>query len=337
MWSKLNENILSTENLYAILLIIYPVIAAIFLIIEYPRAEDLKFDDMTSTFIKFKEIERSMEIGVNNLIPFYSAIIILCFIPCAVILGTFCCFLFHDTFYQGLPKRRNRDAFQFVLSLFLLFSYGLQILYYFHAYTKLRYYSLPEEVIADRLFTSMESQFYEQDTIKRSWDKVQLNYDCCGAQNYTDWSRILTDKVPHSCCKVHASGCGNISVNVDAIYHAGCAKSFASHISDQVKLQSVYFIIFLLLIGVINLLVVLKGLESVLTVICRYTICKKGTKTETDKNSSKLLPSPLNTNDDDPKEPPVNDVMCDNGKNTHKNDNGSLMTVYYSDNETEDV
>lgn len=58
-------------------------------------------------------------------------------------------------------------------------------------------------------------------------DKMQKEFKCCGAHNYTDWANIPLmpkDRVPDSCCKNTTQGCG-IKFKEDDIYKTGCVET----------------------------------------------------------------------------------------------------------------
>lgn len=56
-------------------------------------------------------------------------------------------------------------------------------------------------------------------------DKMQHDFKCCGAHNYTDWANITMskDRVPDSCCKNVTRGCGD-KFKEDNIYTTGCVE-----------------------------------------------------------------------------------------------------------------
>ena len=45
--------------------------------------------------------------------------------------------------------------------------------------------------------------------IAKSWNQLQVVYQCCGVHNYSDWYRVISpNSVPDSCCKQLTVGCG---------------------------------------------------------------------------------------------------------------------------------
>ncbi|XP_012587744.1 PREDICTED: CD63 antigen, partial [Condylura cristata] len=57
-------------------------------------------------------------------------------------------------------------------------------------------------------------------------DKVQQEFQCCGAVNYTDWEHIPAmgkERVPDSCCRNVTQGCGD-KFKVEDIYREGCVE-----------------------------------------------------------------------------------------------------------------
>ena len=80
-------------------------------------------------------------------------------------------------------------------------------------------------------------------------NKMQVFFDCCGINNYTDWS----SKIPHSCCidlKKH-----NCTENVSDIFQTGCLKSLNAFVNVQVRGQTFYVQVHCLAVGVILLLI----------------------------------------------------------------------------------
>ena len=242
-------------------------------------------------------------------------------------------FGFTINFYKGVSKQRNKDILKFVTFLLLLVLYGLQTIFYVLVYMIVRDFSLSEEVTWS--VSVYLSQFiYDQNVIiKRSWDKLQLNFECCGANSYVDWARIFTNEVPTSCCKIDTPGCGNISLSLDAINQGGCAKPFVSHVYDQIKLQTVYFLIFLLIVGIANLLFVVQFAKSLMLVVYRNVLRKKGQKETDHKKTSVMLLTPTNSEEPITEEAVKDFVDADNM--AKKLESNSQISLHYSDNETD--
>jgi len=78
-------------------------------------------------------------------------------------------------------------------------------------------------------------QFYKQkgsDGVTLAWDATQQEFNCCGANNFTDWKTVLNGSVPDSCCINVSAGCGKgwsskkQAANASSvIYTEGCIES----------------------------------------------------------------------------------------------------------------
>jgi CD63 antigen len=79
--------------------------------------------------------------------------------------------------------------------------------------------------------TATIQQYPQGEFVLKTWDDVQTDLQCCGANNYTDWqsNAQLNDSVPDSCCINYQPGCGlNVfkSGNLSTIFSIGCADEF---------------------------------------------------------------------------------------------------------------
>ncbi|XP_037069100.1 CD63 antigen-like isoform X2 [Pollicipes pollicipes] len=109
-------------------------------------------------------------------------------------------------------------------------------------------YLLRDE-IADTLNKNMNAtmQNYgkpDHSGVTKTWDGMQMELDCCGASNYTDWA--LTDfgrannSVPDTCCREATSNCGvgmaalPASVAANTIYTRGCRDSVEEQIQSNI-------------------------------------------------------------------------------------------------------
>ncbi|KAM5332729.1 CD63 antigen isoform 1-T2 [Glossophaga mutica] len=67
-------------------------------------------------------------------------------------------------------------------------------------------------------------------------DRMQENFKCCGAANYTDWGNIPLEpkgRVPDSCCINVTQGCG-INFKVKDIYTEGCVEKIGVWLRNNV-------------------------------------------------------------------------------------------------------
>ncbi|KAJ8320964.1 hypothetical protein KUTeg_002551 [Tegillarca granosa] len=70
------------------------------------------------------------------------------------------------------------------------------------------------------------------------WDKLQQEFQCCGAKNYTEYEGKLQNNtvVPKSCCKADKTTCTGTQADVSAgnIYKIGCLDSFVNWVKDRI-------------------------------------------------------------------------------------------------------
>lgn len=68
------------------------------------------------------------------------------------------------------------------------------------------------DLIETKMRTSME-QYNKSEEIKTVWDTLQIDFDCCGTNNSSDWKGILRgDELPPSCCRHFAENTENTNV-----------------------------------------------------------------------------------------------------------------------------
>ncbi|KAM4697935.1 CD63 antigen-like [Rhinophrynus dorsalis] len=77
--------------------------------------------------------------------------------------------------------------------------------------------------------------------ISGSVDRLQQQFQCCGAQNFTDWfnssSPVSAASVPKSCCKKVSQQCGvNALEHRENLFREGCVTKLKSWISQHVDL-----------------------------------------------------------------------------------------------------
>ncbi|KRX81937.1 Transcription initiation factor TFIID subunit 2, partial [Trichinella sp. T6] len=86
-----------------------------------------------------------------------------------------------------------------------------------------------EEIIGEHAKIGMDN--YNQtgaDGVTLAWDALQTQFECCGTNNYTDWSYTKFEKIPTSCCRVQSPTCTSdldvkwLSAISDVIYVDGC-------------------------------------------------------------------------------------------------------------------
>lgn len=66
--------------------------------------------------------------------------------------------------------------------------------------------------------------------IRKTWDRAQEEFQCCGVNNYTDWGNT----VPASCCVPKGSDdCVNAPTK-DNVYPNSCIDAFVKWIEDNI-------------------------------------------------------------------------------------------------------
>ncbi|XP_059141094.1 CD63 antigen-like [Physella acuta] len=73
--------------------------------------------------------------------------------------------------------------------------------------------------------------------IRDTWDTLQKDFHCCGANNFSDWQTNLAylGQYPASCCKT--TGCDTTFGDQNqAVYHEGCRSAFEGWLKDKVAI-----------------------------------------------------------------------------------------------------
>lgn len=88
-------------------------------------------------------------------------------------------------------------------------------------------------MLENRLNGTME-EYLKDDDIRRSWDIMQHDLECCGMYGASDWARIgFMDKtVPNSCCKELPIG-GTCDWNSIHVRTEGCMQNLQSAIEQN--------------------------------------------------------------------------------------------------------
>jgi uncharacterized membrane protein len=109
--------------------------------------------------------------------------------------------------------------------------------------------------VEDKLKSSMEKTVGERygteeyDSLTSAWDFMQVEFECCGANGYTDWNnstyRSMNDSTtyPLTCCKLANKDYQNpiaenetqcLAGNSNSIYQEGCYDAFKKWVDDRV-------------------------------------------------------------------------------------------------------
>lgn len=97
-------------------------------------------------------------------------------------------------------------------------------------------------------------------------DRMQEDFKCCGAANYTDWESIPLmpkDRVPDSCCINVTQGCG-ISFKVKEIHEEGCVQKIGGWLRSNVLVvaAAALGIAFVEVLGIIFACCLVKSIRS---------------------------------------------------------------------------
>lgn len=161
--------------------------------------------------------------GYNNFVDswFFAAPVLMIIVGVIVFLVSFfgCC---------GAVKENHCMIITFSVLLLLIFALELG--------AGITGYMMRGEVgnmLGNRLNDTMR-QYNSNDDIRRSWDIMQHDLQCCGMNNPADWSRIgfVDNTVPESCCKElpTQSKCDVNSIHVNG---DGCMMKLQSAIENN--------------------------------------------------------------------------------------------------------
>ena len=75
--------------------------------------------------------------------------------------------------------------------------------------------TVKDEVSGTRKIAQDLNNYYISKSIKKEWDDLQSNFQCCGAEGYKDWLNLASNShdVPDTCCTKSAFsvGCGKMA------------------------------------------------------------------------------------------------------------------------------
>ncbi|XP_065606189.1 CD63 antigen [Cyrtonyx montezumae] len=110
-------------------------------------------------------------------------------------------------------------------------------------------------------------KYGEDAPLTEAVDKLQEDFRCCGATNYTDWATIerfrANDTVPHSCCRVNTTNC-NVHPTAATIYEEGCLKGIEAWMKKNILIVAAVAlgIAFFEILGIIFTCCLMKGIRS---------------------------------------------------------------------------
>ncbi|XP_053900203.1 tetraspanin-7-like [Malaclemys terrapin pileata] len=92
-----------------------------------------------------------------------------------------------------------------------------------------------------RSFLKTLDKYNRESQVTKGVDHLQEKFQCCGAQNYTDWFNTtfgsLNSAVPNSCCKIITKSCGmNLSNDAANINQQGCIQKLKKWTEEHIAL-----------------------------------------------------------------------------------------------------
>ncbi|KAM4048126.1 CD63 antigen [Anomaloglossus baeobatrachus] len=100
---------------------------------------------------------------------------------------------------------------------------------------------------------------------KKGIDDLQKSFQCCGANNFTDWKNYDpfkgTNDVPDSCCKTPSTNCGK---NLTNIYTVGCVPQIENMLKTRIGIIAgvALGIAFFEILGIVFACCLMKGIRS---------------------------------------------------------------------------
>ncbi|KAB0397317.1 hypothetical protein E2I00_005372, partial [Balaenoptera physalus] len=168
-----------------------------------------------------------------------------------------CCGACKENYYSKRDSRSLHLQFAIFLSLIMLVEVAAAIAGY---------------VFRDKVISEFNKDFRQQmqnypqnNHTALILDRMQEDFKCCGAANYTDWEKILmvTKRVPDSCCVNVTQGCG-INFNMKDIHTEGCVERIGSWLRNKmlVVAAAALGIAFVEVLGIIFACCLVKSIRS---------------------------------------------------------------------------
>lgn len=164
---------------------------------------------------------------------FFNTPILLVVVGCLIFIVTFfgCCGAIKEHYCMTM-------TFSCLLALIFLLEFGAGIAAYM-----LR--TDVDKIVEDNMEKGLVNYGNaEYEGVTRTWDIVQHELKCCGAQEYMDWKNTTYgqngDAVPDSCCITDADECGKGIITASSqevtqrIYTNGCKDGFEKLIEENV-------------------------------------------------------------------------------------------------------
>ncbi|NXY84620.1 CD63 protein, partial [Alcedo cyanopectus] len=121
-------------------------------------------------------------------------------------------------------------------------------------------------VLEDRLWEAM-NKYGEDEVSTQAVDELQREFECCGANNYTDWATLerfkVSDTVPRSCCRSNETSC-NVHPTPSTVYDTGCLQNIEVWVKKNILIVAAVAlgIAFFEVLGIIFACCLMKGIRS---------------------------------------------------------------------------
>ncbi|XP_063788403.1 CD63 antigen-like isoform X1 [Pseudophryne corroboree] len=130
----------------------------------------------------------------------------------------------------------TRDIPRFTVSTFtgvMLLVFVVEILVGISAYS---YRDKLQNNVLQR-FVKLLNKYGTDKQVTRVVDGVQEEFQCCGANNFTDWfNTSSSNSVPPSCCRIIQQKCGEDALgNVEKLHPEGCVVKMKKWISEHIN------------------------------------------------------------------------------------------------------
>ncbi len=186
----------------------------------------IRLDAMTSTFVDVHDLNLPAASNMEDL-----GVLILsicgCFLEVSGIMG--CCIWMNRTQATEHRKKRRIDVCRFLFVLLMAALILITVCSRLYLYFDLRYFTISEKLVEASMKKNMKL-YQHDDNARKSWDKLQIGFECCGVQNNTDWITYTNrPEVPESCCTVYECDC------TSAVHNIGCLRNLTFHINQQVR------------------------------------------------------------------------------------------------------
>ncbi|XP_070569502.1 CD63 antigen-like [Ptychodera flava] len=103
-------------------------------------------------------------------------------------------------------------------------------------------YVLQDEIydaVNKGLLDAQKDYVDDNEVVQETYDSLQSEVECCGANNYTDWLKFPNQSIPDSCCVNETAGCGakaGTNPSADVIYPKGCTAKLEAVLIDNFEI-----------------------------------------------------------------------------------------------------